>query len=81
VGSRSSERAAMADAHVMEPEHLAPDVRDLIKFHLAWMTAELTAAKDTTDPDEADRHWAEYRRHQDEVDRLLPPNRRVKRPW
>jgi hypothetical protein len=72
----------VADAQAMEPEHLSPEAIKLIKFHLASMTAAITAAKDTANPAEAERHWSEYHRHQAEVDRLLSPDyRSAKRPW
>jgi hypothetical protein len=66
----------------MEPEHLSPEATELVKFHLASMTAEISAAMSTSNPLEAERHWSEYRRHQAQVDRLLPPDdRSEQRPW
>ena len=64
----------------MEPEHLGPEEAARVKFHLASMTAAMSAAKSTTDPVESQHYWALYRQHQAEVDRLLPPDPNAQPP-
>ncbi|MGH9018110.1 MAG: hypothetical protein ACRDY1_10230 [Acidimicrobiales bacterium] len=57
----------------MEPENLSPAEVTEIKDHLRAMTEAVIAAQASDDPVEAEERWAEYRRHQAVVERLLPP--------